>query len=39
MKNIGKINKMAIKRIFDLKGSSYDREVIKTIKPSGELNS
>ncbi|CAD8197039.1 unnamed protein product [Paramecium pentaurelia] len=39
MKNIGKINKLAIKRIFDLKGSSYDREVIKTVKPSGELNS
>ncbi|CAK67984.1 unnamed protein product (macronuclear) [Paramecium tetraurelia] len=39
MKNIGKINKMAIQRIFDLKGSSYDREVIKTIKSSGEFNS
>lgn len=29
MKNIGKINKAAFKRIYDLKGSSYDREVIK----------
>ncbi|CAD8084208.1 unnamed protein product [Paramecium sonneborni] len=39
MKNIAKINKMAITRNFDLKGSSHDREVIKSTKSSGELNS
>ncbi|CAD8179979.1 unnamed protein product [Paramecium pentaurelia] len=38
MKNIGKINLSAITRIFDLKGSSYKREVHKPTKQSGGLN-
>jgi hypothetical protein len=29
MKNLGRCNKQCILRIYDLKGSSYDREVIK----------
>ena len=29
MKNLGKISSKAYVRIYDLKGSSYDRQVIK----------
>ena len=46
MKNVVKVSKHAVERIYDLKGSSYDREVlrkntlrapIRSLNPSNKL--
>lgn len=37
MKNVAKCNKSCILRSYDLKGSSYDREVVKKQFPNQDL--
>jgi len=36
MKNIGKVNRLAFFRMYDIKGSRHDREVIKINKDNNQ---
>ena len=38
MKNLARANRACIQRIYDIKGSSYDREVIKKLTANIDLS-